>query len=149
MHCPHCGAEFDTKKRSRPDHARLFALIHAAYQQWPEASSFQPANSEDLRAWLICKAGPEFRRSTPILLDPDADEATKEVFRIGIQEAIKAATGKAFVIPFGSGVAVVAPVSMSFSRMDQRTFSRLRDAITDIIEAELGCKVEDLAKEAA
>lgn len=149
MHCPSCGCEFDTKKRSSPDHRRLFALIAAAFSQWPEGHSFQPANSEDLRAWLICKAGPDWREATPILLGEDADAATRAMFRMGIEAAVRAAHGKAFVIPFGVGVAVVTPKSMSFSKMSQSEFSRLRDAISDVIEAELGCKIDQLTREAA
>jgi hypothetical protein len=33
--------------------------------------------------------------------------------------------------------------------MDQKEFAQLRDAITDIIEQTIDCKVEDLMREAA
>lgn len=147
MHCPHCGAEFDTKRRSVPDHRRLFALVHAAFQQWPEAHDFQPNNSEELRAWLVCKAGPEYRTSTRVLLGEIGGDA--DMLRHAIEVAIRAAGGKAFVVPDKFGVAIISPKSMSFSRMKQSEFSKLRDAITDLIEMHVGCKVEDLAKEAA
>jgi hypothetical protein len=147
MHCPHCGCEVEAKKRSAPDHRRLFAIINNAFAQWPEGHDFQPDNSEHLRAWLIAKAG--WREATPIALPENATDAMQVLFRLSIEAAIKAAGGTAFVVPYRRGVAVVRPKSMAFSEMSQQEFSKLRDAITDILEATLGCKVEELTKEAA
>lgn len=41
--CKSCGQPL--KGRSHPDHRRLFALIQAAYDQWPETAPFQPVNA--------------------------------------------------------------------------------------------------------
>lgn len=142
MECPHCS-----KKRSAPDHRRLMAIIGNAFKQWPEAHPFQPDDEEELRAYLICKAG--FSMKTPIALPDPLTPPHIAAFQASIAAGIKAANGFAFVIPDRSGVRVVAPKSMKFAKMSQRDFAQLRDNITDILEATLGCKVDELTKEAA
>lgn len=150
MDCPHCGSDISDGKRSQPDHKRLFAVIRRAYLTWPEGHRFKPVNAEHLRAWLICASGAEFRELVATFVMPEgADEATRKTFVASLQATINGTKGKGVVIPNGENAYIVAPVSMSFCKMDQRKFSRLRDAITDIIEAELQCKVEELTKEAA
>lgn len=147
MHCPHCGCEVEAKKRSAPDHRRLFAIINNAFKQWPEAHEFQPDDAEHLRAWLICKAG--WRESTPIAMPDTMTDAMQVLFRLSIESAIRAAHGRAFVVPYRRGVAVHTPKSMAFAEMPQQEFAKLRDAITDILEATLGCKVDELTRDAA
>ena len=147
MHCPHCGCEVEAKKRSAPDHRRLFAIIANAFKQWPEAHDFQPDNPEELRAWLIAKAG--WSEKTPIAMPDDMTEQMQVLFRLSIEAGIKAAKGTAFVVPYRRGVGIVTPKSMAFAEMDQKDFAQLRDAITDIIEQTIDCKVEDLMREAA
>lgn len=137
-HCPECGCEIGAKKRrSVPDHRRLMALIHHAHTNWPEAHDFQPESAEHLRAWLICKAG--WREATPIQFGTRMDT---DVMVLAMTAAIKAANGTAFVVPHGTGVAVISPKSMSFKSMGQQEFGMLRDAITDILRAETGIDSE-------
>jgi hypothetical protein len=143
--CPQCG--FDpghNHKRSNPDHARTFALVTAAYRNWPEQHQFQPQNAEHLRAWLICKAGPDWRNAQCTFLP---DGSRDELFAI-IRDVLKDNLKK-FPILYRDGIAVISPKSMSFTAMSQAEFGRLRDAITDVIEAEIGCTVADLMQEAA
>lgn len=142
-HCPECGCDLAPKKRrSVPDHRRLMALIHQAFTSWPEAHDFQPESAEHLRAWLICKAG--FRHATPIQFGRDVEP---DVMVLAMTAAIRAANGVAFVVPHGTGVAVISPKSMSFRAMGQAEFGLLRDAITDIIKAETGIDAERTAHE--
>lgn len=137
-HCPECGCEIGAKKRrSVPDHRRLMALIHQAFTSWPEAHEFQPESAEHLRAWLICKAG--WREATPIQF---GETTSPDLMVLAMTAAIKAANGVAFVVPHGTGVAVISPKSMSFRSMGQQEFGLLRDAITDIIRAETGIEAE-------
>jgi hypothetical protein len=139
-HCPHCGGVLDERKRrSLSDHRRLMAIIHQAFENWPETHDYQPETAEMLRAWLICKAGPQFRETTPILVGDEIGDVT--LLRIAIEAAIRAAGGMAFVVPVSNGVAVVRPKSMSFRAMAQSEFSRLRDAIEEVIGVEMGTKL--------
>lgn len=140
-HCPECGCEIGAKKRrSVPDHRRLFALIKQAFDNWPEANEFAPENPEHLRAWLVCKAG--WREAIAYDLGERADAA---VVALALQAGIKAAKGVGFVKVHGRSVAVITPKSMDFRSMGQAEFGLLRDAITDIIKAETGIDAERAA----
>ena len=134
-HCPECGCEIgERKRRSVPDHRRLFALIKQAFDNWPEAHEFAPESPEHLRAWLVCKAG--WRDATAYDLGQRADAA---VVALALQAGIKAAKGVGFVkVHNGGSVAVITPRSMDFRTMGQQEFGLLRDVITDIIKAETG-----------
>ena len=136
--CPHCGCEIgDRKRRSVPDHRRLFALIKQAFDNWPEAHEFTPESPEHLRAWLTCKAG--WRKSTPIQFGSRTDQS---LMVLAMTAAIRAAGGNAFVVPHGTGVAVIAPRSMCFKGMGQQEFGLLRDSIEGVIELETGINCE-------
>lgn len=140
-HCPECGCEIGAKKRrSLPDHRRLFALIKDAFDNWPEAHEFQPESPEHLRAWLVCKAG--WREATAYDLGDKADAA---VVAIALEAGIRAARGVGFVRVVGRSVAVITPKSMDFRAMGQHEFGLLRDAITDIIRAVTGIDAERAA----
>jgi hypothetical protein len=141
------ASEIHKGRRSLPDHRRLFAIIARLYDNWPEDHDFQPEDAENLRAWLICKAGAEWRDATRFELPEDATDHMQVLFRLGIEAAIRASGGRAFVVPHGRGLALVTPKSMSWSRMDQTEFRRLRSSIEDVIEAETGIRVATLERE--
>lgn len=137
-HCPECGCDLAPKKRrSVPDHRRLFALIGKAFSNWPEAHDFQPETAEHLRAWLVCKAG--WREATAYDLGERADAA---VVALALQAGIKAAKGVGFVKVHGRSVAVITPKSMDFRAMDQAEFGLLRDAIEAVIALETGIETK-------
>lgn len=140
-HCPECGCEIGAKKRrSVPDHRRLFALIKQAFDNWPEGHEFTPENPEHLRAWLVCKAG--WREATAYDLGERADA---DVVALALQAGIKAAKGVGFVKVHGRSVAVITPKSIDFRSMGQAEFGLLRDAITDIIQDVTGIDAERAA----
>lgn len=141
--CPNCG--FDqghNHKRSNPDHNRLFGLIRAAFHQWPEWHPFEPQNELHLRKWLIVMAGPEFHVAQQTWI------TNNEEMRAIVKEAKKGDLDR-FAIGDGPTLSICEPKSIAFNKMGQAEFGRLRDAITDIIEQTIGCKVEDLMQEAA
>jgi hypothetical protein len=143
--CPQCG--FDqghNHKRSSPDHRRLFRILASAYQNWPDGHAFQPQNAEHLRAYLICRAGPDWRNAQCTFLPEGSREELFAIIRDVLKDNLKK-----FPILYRDGIAVISPKSMSFSAMSQAEFGKLRDAITDVIEAEIGCTVADLMQEAA
>lgn len=138
-HCPECGCDLAPKKRrSVPDHRRLFALIRQAHDNWPEGHDFQPESPEHLRAWLVCKAG--WREATAYDLGDRADAA---VVALALQAGIKAARGVGFVRVVGRSVAVITPKSIDFRSMGQAEFGLLRDAVECVIEEETGIKSGD------
>lgn len=144
--CPHCGVVL-TKHRSGPDHRRFFAVIKAAFHHWPSGHEFTPDSPEHLRAWLTCRAG--YRDSTPIYLPDDATETMRVLFRLGIEAAIRAANGYAFVTPYRDAVAVHTPKSIAWDKLNQKDFGALRTAVEDVIKAETGLDAEQLLTEQA
>lgn len=141
--CHHCGGIL-TKGRSLSDHRRFFALIHAAYQQWPESHDFQPRDADHLRAWLTAKSG--FRDTTTIDLPEESTEDMRRLFLLSIEAAIKSSGGTAFVVPYRDCVAVITATSIAWDKIDQKEFNRLRDAVTDLIEGIVGVSADELLK---
>lgn len=141
--CPHCGRSL-VKARSPADHARFFAVIDAAFRQWPESHDFQPTDKDHLRAYLTCKAG--YREATPIMLPDDATGHMRELFRLGIEGAVQAAGGYAFVVPYRDSAAVIRPKSIAWAKLGQGEFGAVRSAIEDVISAEIGVTADALLK---
>lgn len=137
--CKTCG-QTTKDVRSNADHNRLFAIIEAAFKHWPETSNFQPDNSEHLRSWLICKAGPEFRTVTTMEA-PEADEALKERIQELVEDQNTHCGWR------GAVLYKVQPKSMKFEKLGQRAFGQLRDAICEVIEQEVGVPAEKLMRE--
>ena len=151
MHCPHCGCEFTKKtKRSSPQHRRFFAIIKAAFDQWPISYEFQPDNPEHLRKWLICRA--EFRTSQTIQLEwADGQPALTELAVLAMREALGVAGAYAFVRPNTEGgkVAIFQAKSIAHDQMGPHEFGVLSDAVGDIIEEIIGVPVDQLEREKA
>jgi hypothetical protein len=142
--CPHCGGSLESG-RSLPDHRRFFALIQAAFHQWKENHEFQPDNSEHLRAWLLCKAG--YRTNTVIEPPSSMDEIAYYDFVASVEGVMRAMDGHGFVVMHDGVVVIVRPKSIAWHKIGQREFGRLRDAVTDIIEAEIGVSADQLLRE--
>lgn len=144
--CPHCGGSLESG-RSSPDHRRLFGLIRAAFDHWPPDYDFQPMNSEHLRAWLTAKAG--HREGTFIEMPDNPSPEVRDMFMKAVEATIAAVHGKGFPVPYKGGICVVTAKSIAWHKLGQREFGKLRDDITDIIEAVIGCKADDLLRERA
>jgi hypothetical protein len=144
-HCPHCGGVLE-KPRSSADHRRFFKLISAAFSQWPEGHEFQPDNAEHLRAWLLCKAG--YRETTTVPVEyAEGQPAMLRLVSLTVESAVKAANGFAFIRPHGAAVAVHKARSIKFEKLSQKSFGPLRDAVTEIITAEIGVDASTLLRE--
>ena len=143
--CPHCGTML-VKPRSPQDHKRLFAVISAAFNQWPDRSDFQPDSSEHLRSWLLCKAG--YRDVVTIPIEDDAPAAVAKLAVLAAEAAIKAARTHAFIRQHGHGLAVFSAKSIAWDTLAQKDFVVVRQAVEDVIAAEVGVDAETLLKEA-
>lgn len=135
--CPHCGS----RPRSSDDHRRFFGLVKAAFEQWPESHEFQPDNPEHLRAWLLCRVN--HRKSTVI----ETEEPASAV--LVVEAAFRAAGAYAFVRPYGAGLAVHSPRSLSWDELDQKKFGPIRDEVSALIESIVGVSADQLLKEKA
>lgn len=138
--------ERGVRPRSSQDHRRLFKLIAAAFDHWPESYvEFQPDSEEHLRAWLICKAGPEFRNVTTFDL-PHTDNVALAAEMIDFAEKLLSSSN-GFGRWRGMTLHKFTPKSMRFDKMSRTEFNDLRDAISDVIEDVCGMSADTLLKE--
>ena len=144
--CEHCGAESTGKPRSVQDHRRTFSLINKAYHHWPEASDFHPVSANHLRAYLLVKAGYFDVISIPVgHIRPDSPAMA--LVRAAVEATIAAAIRKGayvFLRVSADAIETLWPKSISFASLDQKAFGPLREAIEEIIEAEIGVSIEEL-----
>lgn len=144
--CPHCGVVL-VKGRSLPDHNRFFALICAAFQQWPEDHDFEPRDHDHLRKWLLCKAG-FFSVKTFELPDGDPVMMARMMeFAETLME--NAGDDDRFGRWRGRTLAVFQARSMAFESLGQKEFAEVRTAVEDVIKAETGLDPEALLRERA
>lgn len=116
-------------------------IISAAYDQWPERDGlFQPMSFEHLRSWLICKAGHEFRKVGTFDISGFSEEQRSTLRAAVMGEHTHCGE-------HGDILYKIEPKSMKFEKMKQREFGLLRDAICEVIEAEIGVPADKLLKE--
>ena len=150
-HCPECGCILG-KARSLPDHRRLFGLIKVAFANWPESHAFQPANEEQLRAYLLIKG--EHARVATVEIPASYAESPKE--RAAFRDAV-AGTSRALAGPSGyyelrvrsDAVEIITADSISFDAVGRREFGAIRDAVEATIELAIGVPAEQLLREQA
>ena len=131
------------KPRSIDQHRRLFALIKAAHDHWPEAHSFQADNAEHMRAWLLVKA--KHRTVKTFYLSEDASESARL-----IPFVIASMLGKyAWAWADGNTLRVCVPDTIAFDKCPHGLFCGICDAVADVILREAGLKSEDLLTEVA
>ena len=145
--CPECGAVLE-RPRSGAHHRRLFALIQAAFTHWPEAHEFQPEDAEHLRAWLLCAAGYRQSREIPVAYS-EGNPGLAKLTALTIEAAFAEAGAYAFIRPNPSGgsVAVYRAKSIAWSKLSQKDFAPLADAVEQVIENVIGVKGDTLLKE--
>lgn len=143
LECPKCGYAL-TKARSTSDHRRLFALIFAAFDNWPETHSFQPADSEHLRAWILCQIG--YRETITIPVTSD-DPRIARLAALTAEAAFRAVPSNSFARVMGDALVIEHPKSINFATLDQKQFGPLREAIELLIETETGIDIDGCLRE--
>ena len=141
--CPVCDSKLPVKggtPRSLAQHKRYFAIIKAAFQQWPERDEFNDEN--DLRKYLQLMAG-----HGVVVAEIPLVGIKKDIARFIAAQAIKAAGEYALPLPRGNNLRIVKPLSIAFDKMPHQEFCKLSDAVCDIIEGRLGVKVDALIRE--
>jgi hypothetical protein len=136
--CPNCGCVL-RKSRSPKHHRWFFAMIQNAFDNWPEAHSFQPDNVDHLRAWLLVKA--KYRRIISEPIDPDG--ISVERMADFMEVAMKVSREKyTFVAIHNGAIVILAPKSIDWTTLDEKEFQPISNAVVGIIEAETGIQVE-------
>ena len=143
--CPTCGRPSDrTKPRSLDQHRRYFALIKAAFDQWPEEHEHQFASPEELRKWLQMKAGHrEVGASIPLT------GIQKERAKLLAEAAIRASGSYAVPVIHGNTLVVFRPKSIAFESLDHKAACTLFDEVAAFIEDAIGVPADQLLREKA
>lgn len=133
------------KERSSPHLRLFFAAIKTAYDNWPEQHAEQFVNAEELRGWLLCKAG----HCSSIKLDLDHhDYAAKsaQMFSFFIQKAF--GHRSIFFKSHGNLLIGYVPDSIANDAVDQTEFTVISQKVSDVLKAEINMSLDDF-KEAA
>ncbi len=72
--CEKCKA----RTRSDEEHNLLFGVIALAFDNWPHAHPYKPADAESLRAWLLIESG------HTEMLEADEGSNIDSVIKIGM-----------------------------------------------------------------
>lgn len=144
--CPDCGSVFDAKpkgkQRSLPQHRRLHGIIGTVFKNWPADHEFTPESEDHLRAWLVVKAGPEFRYVDHINCPyAEGEPSVTRLIAISMESSMRMNRERgaySFVRPHpdGGSVAVYSAKSTKFNRMPHLMFCALSSAIDDVLHAE-------------
>jgi hypothetical protein len=140
MTCPHCGA---SDARSVPQLRRFFAVVRAAFEQWPERDTFRPDNAEHLRAFLLCAAGWRTEVAIEIRDTQSANGAALAA------KALMRATGHhCWITADGEKLTIYAPRSISFTKANHKAICRVFEDVEGIIANRLGIRdCDQLLKE--
>jgi hypothetical protein len=140
--CDHCPAH---RRRSLPQHKRMFGLIAAAFHHWPEGHEFEPDSAEHLRAWLLCKTR---HREAADFTIPETDDPVMMARLMEFAEALlNVGDDSKFGRWRGSTLRVYTPKSISFEKLNHRDACKLFDEIGAVIETEMGIAPDELLKQ--
>jgi len=138
--CPACAAK--AKPRSPEQHRRFFALMKATFMHWPETHERQFASKDEMRKWLQMKAGwREVGAQIPIAGIP------KDKALFLAKAAIQAAESFAEPVFYKDNLVIFKPKSIAFAKMGPAEFNALNDAVSQVIEMEIGIPADRLLKE--
>ena len=126
MICPHGKAAH--AGRSREEHNLLFAVIAAAFDNWPESHSFRPVDAEHLRAWLLIEVG----HYESFVLDIDvADAAKLGMFLLHGKREFR-------IIRRGGRNVLLRPATIRKRSLGAAKYREIAQAVYEVIEAATG-----------
>lgn len=134
------------QRRSAKHHRRLFGLIRAAYDLWPEQHEFQPENESHLRAWLTIKA----KHGQFVAFDLPANPTAGDVAKVAALAVAEMARHEhAWAKPHGNRIVVWHAKTIAWSDVDQREFSPIAQAMEEIMCTEIGTTADKLLAHAS
>lgn len=145
--CPTCLRPLP-HKRNRERHALFFAVLSAAFYQWPETPDengdvFTPHDTEDLRYHVLCKVG--WCTTHLIELIPGnkrQNVAAMSAFVIAHRDE----RGVQFRV-HEKGVLAAIPKSIAFNKCSEDKFRSVLDRSIEYIELRIGVPIEHLKRE--
>ena len=142
--CPHCRQPW--VHRSDADHGMFWAIIHRAFENWPEDHSYCPNDINELYGWLLVEAKHSvsgeikdrninaIRKSARTFFNLTG-ESDHDIYYMRLE-------------PTKSGVRVTIPKSLSYKKAGKRKFEEVRSLVYEIIEVTLNTNIENLKREA-
>lgn len=143
-HCPHCGCEL-VKPRYPKYHRFFFAVMQAAFENWPETHPLKPRNSEVLRGMLMVEVGEYDAVGNGYR--PGSDNVMKllDFIDMAIHAGRLAGYAKLAVRDDGTAEARY-PRSIAWDQMDQKEFGPIAEKIFELVEAETHLRIADLKR---
>ncbi len=137
--CPNCGGPM--KHRSQADHGMFWAVMQRAFDNWPEDHAFRPDSKEHLYGWILIEVG--YRECTEV-------ETNDKAIAIAVAKAIFSVTKREIhcmrVYGTATGVRVCVPQSGDYEHAGKKKYEAMRAAVYEVIEATLGCKIDELKR---
>ena len=141
VRCEHCGSPM--RQRSHPHHRLFFAVLQRALENWPESERWQPTDVEDLRQYLLIKAG-HFTKLDIRCDNPDAVSLEDQ-----LRTVIATVSDKPPLLhTYPWGVRIFHAKSISYAAADRAEFNRISKRVFEIISDKLGVPIEKLKREA-
>lgn len=121
-------------------------MCKAAYLHWPEKHNEQFSSLEDCRKYLTMKAGWRDISSKITLTGIREDKALMLVTAVlsGLKK-----NAHARPVIWNGQLIVWEPRSIAYDKMPHLEMCALSDAVSEVIEAETGMKVDDMMQVAA
>lgn len=143
--CPHCGCEL-VKPRSPKHHKMFFAFIDDACENWPlDHPDFQPMNSEQLRAWLLCQTVHSARIGNMLEVANPSLEKMIDFFGMAMHAVKVHGFGQPVVTETGH-LELVVPKSIAWAELDEKEFRPIAEEIYALIEDHTGLKIKEWKK---
>lgn len=143
--CPECGCVMGPggrKPRSVPQHRRFFGVLAAAFANWPETHERQFTSAEELRAYLLLKAGHRVTGASIPLSGMHKERAL-----LLVEAAIRGAGSYAMPILQGDTLVIFTPKSIAFHSLSHLAFTALSNDVEALIEREIGVSADALLRE--
>ena len=140
--CPTCGRS--NAQRTDEEHNLLFAVIGAAFDNWPEIHAFRPVDTEHLRAWLQIEVNDVDEFEVPDVLAHDP----QQIAQIGL--FFTGGKRKFRMVSRGGHVMILRPRSLQKTGEGKRDLGEFRvvaDAIYLLIEQITGITPESYKRE--
>jgi len=130
------------KGRSPDQHRRFFGLIKAAFENWPEAETFQPATPLHLRKWAAVKAGWFY------IVSNENPNYARQAAEFAMQ-VLRQHNEPGWIVERRGQIALVSARSISYKDMSHQNACRVFSAAEDILCEILGFPNGDALLEAA
>ncbi len=143
-HCPHCGCVL-VQPRYPKYHKFFFAVLAAAFDNWPEDHPLKPRDAETLRGMLMVEVGEYDTVGNGY--KPGSDNVFKLMDFIDMAVHAARLSGYTKLALRDDGTAEARfPRSIAWDKMDQKEFGPIAEKIFELVEAETHLRIADLRR---